>query len=49
MSAYVLGAIGMARAVAPLQGHLDDSAFGVAWNAAIALARMKDASASHSC
>jgi HEAT repeat protein len=46
MSAYVLGAIADARAIPPLQGHLEDSASEVAWNAALSLARMKDASGS---
>lgn len=44
MSAYVLGAIGDTRAIPPLQGHLDESSPEVTWNAAIALARMKDPS-----
>jgi len=44
MSAYVLGALGDRKAVPALQGHLDDAQPEVAWNSAIALARMNNGS-----
>lgn len=44
IAAYVLGTIGSLDAAAPLKRLLDDSVYDVQWNAALALAQMRDSS-----
>ncbi|PYV10637.1 MAG: hypothetical protein DMG07_20790 [Acidobacteria bacterium] len=42
MAIYSLGMLGDTRAVPPLRGALNDSQQDVRWNAALALARLRD-------